>query len=130
MINLINEALANDAAAAAAQPSILSSMLPMVLIISVFYLLLIRPSQQKAKAHQAMVAKLGKGDRVVTSGGLIGDVESVDEKDGILHVEVAKGIVVQVKREMVVELQGASTQVEAKQEAKAKPTKKAKKKDA
>ena len=52
--------------------STLMSLLPMILIFVVFYFLLIRPQQKRTKQHREMVANIGKGDEVVTSGGFLG----------------------------------------------------------
>ena len=54
----------------------------MALIFVVFYFFLIRPQQQKAKQHEAMLDALRRGDRVVTAGGIIGTVAKVDERPG------------------------------------------------
>ncbi len=71
--------------------------LPMVLIFGVMYFLLIRPQQKKAKEHQATIAGLRKGDRVVTSGGIIGVVHKVDS-DAEVTVEIADNVNVRVLR--------------------------------
>ena len=55
-------------------------------IIAIFYLLLIRPQQQQAKKLKLMLAALKKGDRVVTSGGLMGTVVGLDEQKAVLRV--------------------------------------------
>jgi preprotein translocase subunit YajC len=55
-------------------------------IIAIFYLLLIRPQQQQAKKLKAMVAALKKGDKVVTSGGLMGTIVGLDEQKAVLRV--------------------------------------------
>ena len=55
-------------------------------IIAIFYLLLIRPQQQQAKKLKAMLAALKKGDRVVTSGGLMGTIVGLDEQKAVLRV--------------------------------------------
>ncbi len=54
-----------------------ASFLPLVLMFAVFYFLLIRPQQKKAKAHKEMLGKLQKGDYVLTTGGLLGRVVEV-----------------------------------------------------
>jgi preprotein translocase subunit YajC len=59
------------------------------------YFLLIRPQQKKMKDHQAMVAALRRGDKVVTAGGLIGKVVKVMD-EGEVEVEVADGVKVRV----------------------------------
>src|SRR3546814_2362725 len=67
----------------------LVSLLPLVLIFVVFYFLLIRPQQKKVKEHKAMVQALRRGDRVVTSGGIVGQVTKV-LNDAELQVEIAE----------------------------------------
>ena len=71
------------------------SFLPLVLIFVVFYFLLIRPQQKRAKDHKAMIAAVRRGDTVVTGGGVIGKVTKVKE-DGNLQVEIADNIRVNV----------------------------------
>lgn len=75
------------------------SLLPMVLIFVLFYFLLIRPQQKRAKEHAAMVAALAVGDEIVTSGGLLGKVTEVN--DDFVAVEVASNVVVKVQRNTV-----------------------------
>ena len=55
----------------------MGSLLPIALIIPVFYFLLIRPQQKKAKEHKALVSAIKRGDRIVTSGGILGWVTKV-----------------------------------------------------
>ena len=57
--------------------SMLTSLLPLVLIFVIFYFLLIRPQQKRAKEHRQMLENIKKGDKVITSGGIYGVVESV-----------------------------------------------------
>jgi preprotein translocase subunit YajC len=78
-------------------------LIPLVLIFVVFYFLLIRPQQKKAKAHREMIAGLRRGDRVVTSGGIVGQVQRV-MGDTELSVEIAEGVRVRVMRSMIAEL--------------------------
>ena len=68
---------------------------PLILIFAIMYFLLIRPQQKKMKDHQAMVAALRRGDKVVTAGGLIGKVVKVMD-EGEVEVEVADGVKVRV----------------------------------
>lgn len=69
-----------------ARPDMFNMLLPFILIFAVMYFLLIRPQQKKQKQHQALLQKLKKGDKVITSGGLYGIVVKVTEKDVILEV--------------------------------------------
>jgi preprotein translocase subunit YajC len=82
-------------------------LLMMVLFIGVFYLLLIRPQQKKAKEHQALVAKLAAGDEVVTTGGILGKVTDVGET--FITLEVAEGVRVKVQRFQVAQLMPKGT---------------------
>lgn len=79
--------------------SMLATFAPLVLIFVVFWFLLIRPQQKKAKEHREMVAALSKGDEVVTSGGLLGRITQVG--DTFVTVELAAGIEVRVQRSAV-----------------------------
>jgi len=83
----------------AAQPDMFTGLLPIVLIFVVFYFLLIRPQQKRAKEHKNMVAALGVGDEVLTSGGILGKITRLDEQ--WLRVEVAKGVELSVARATV-----------------------------
>ncbi|MGB1006489.1 MAG: preprotein translocase subunit YajC [Thalassobaculaceae bacterium] len=87
------------------------SLLPLVLIFVVFYFLLIRPQQKKAKEHREMLSKIRRKDKIVTNGGLIGTVSKVGEGDDILKVEIAEGVVVEVRRGMVAEVVSRSEPV-------------------
>lgn len=65
---------------------LLASLLPMVLIIVVFYFLLIRPQQKRAKEHRQMIENLRRGDKVITVGGIYGVVDSVNPNTVVLKV--------------------------------------------
>lgn len=75
----------------------LVGLLPLVLIFVVFYFLLIRPQQTKARAHRDMVGAVRRGDSVVTGGGIIGKVTKVIDGDR-LQVEIADGVRVVVAK--------------------------------
>ena len=83
--------------------SLLVQLLPFVLIFVVFYFLLIRPQQKRAKDHRNLVASLKRGDQVTTSGGIRGKVVKASDGSETIEVEVAKGTVVEVVRSMVAE---------------------------
>lgn len=74
--------------------------LPLVLIFVVFYFLLIRPQQQKAKTHRTMLDALRRGDRVVTGGGIIGTVNRVASAEEVV-VDIAEGVRVRVLRSTI-----------------------------
>jgi preprotein translocase subunit YajC len=60
--------------------AILSQILPFVFLIAIMYFVIIRPQNQQAKAHKAMIEALTKGDKIVTTGGLIVEIKKVEEK--------------------------------------------------
>ena len=79
----------------------LTSLLPFVLIFVVFYFFLIRPQQKRAREHREMVSQLRRGDKVITSGGLVGTVtKSVDDQETV-EVEIAKDVKVNIMRTMI-----------------------------
>ena len=78
----------------------LESLLPLVLIFVVFYFLLIRPQQKKQKQHREMLQALRRGDRVVTAGGIIGQITKVNSETE-LTLEIAENVRVKVARGMI-----------------------------
>ncbi len=83
--------------------SFLNSGLPMfVIMIGIFYFLLIRPQQKKAKEHRALLDSLKKGDSVVTAGGIFGKVTNLDEN--IVTLEIAPGVNIKIKKGHVAEV--------------------------
>jgi len=85
-------------AQATAQPGLMN-FLPLVLIFGIFYFLLIAPMRKRQKALQAMIAALKKGDKVVTSGGLYGEVYALEEETLIL--KIADNVRVKVARSAI-----------------------------
>ena len=78
----------------------LIQFLPLVLIFAVFYFLLIRPQQRKAREQRATLDALRRGDRVVTGGGIIGTIVRVDSPDEVV-VDIADGVRVRVIRSTI-----------------------------
>ena len=77
----------------------LTGLLPMVLIIAVFYVLLIRPQQKRQRDLQATIAQLKAGDRIVTTGGVIGTITSV--KDNSFLIRSAEKSILEIARSAV-----------------------------
>lgn len=106
-MSLISSAFAQEVATTAAatgvgEPSALAGFMPIFLILIVFYFLLIRPQQKKYKEHLAVVTSIGKGDTIVTSGGIVGKVTKVDAAEvNHLFVEIADGVEVKVIRHTI-----------------------------
>lgn len=77
----------------------LAQLLPILLIIAVFYLLLIRPQQKRARQHRELVSSIENGDRIVTIGGLHGTVGAVDEDT--VRLELIPGTTITVSKQAV-----------------------------
>ena len=90
---MITTSLLAAAAAPSGGASFFIQTIPLVLVFVIFYMLLIRPQQKRMKEHQAEIAAVKKGDRVVTGGGLIGRVTKVGDSE--VEVELAPNIRVQ-----------------------------------
>lgn len=89
------------AAAAPAAPaeSPITGMLFFVGMIVIFYFLLIRPQQKRAKDHRKMVDAIGKGDEVVTNGGVLGKIIDVTEQ--YITLEIAEGVHIKLQRQAI-----------------------------
>jgi preprotein translocase subunit YajC len=73
-----------------------SAFIPLILMFAIFYFLLIRPQQKKAKLHRELISSLKKGDKVVSSGGLHGVVTGLS--DDVVTMEIAPKVRVKVSR--------------------------------
>ena len=78
-------------------------LLPLVAIFVIFYFLLIRPQQRKAKEHKALLSSVRRGDRVVTGGGILGVVTKVVD-DQHVQVEIAEGVRVKVMKSTIADI--------------------------
>ncbi len=82
-----------------AQGSLVSTLVPLLVIFAIFYFLMIRPQQKQQKKHREMLSALKKGDRVVTRGGMMGTIHAVDETT--ITLEVADNIRVRFSRDAI-----------------------------
>jgi preprotein translocase subunit YajC len=80
-----------------------SPIVPILLMLVVFWFLLIRPQTKRQKEHQEMVASLKKGDKVVTNGGIYGSVVGVSDK--VVVLRVADNVKLEVAKQCVASLQ-------------------------
>jgi preprotein translocase subunit YajC len=109
----ISPAFAQGATGAASGSSFLIQLIPFVAIIAIMYLLIIRPQQQRMKAHQAMIAAVKRGDVVVTSGGIIGKVVKVLDNDEV-EVEIAKEVRIKVVKSTIADIRSKTEPSDAK----------------
>lgn len=79
----------------------LLGFLPLVLIILVMYFLMIRPQAKKQKEHRAMLEAIEKGDKILTSGGIVGTVAGVKEADNLLIVKIADNVKIELSKASV-----------------------------
>lgn len=94
-----------------------ASLIPIVLMFVIFYFLLIRPQQKKAKDHQKLISQLKKGDRIVTSGGLHGRITGVS--DTTMTVEIADRVRVKIARGNISQVLQSSLQSQDAKKSKA-----------
>lgn len=90
---------------------LLIQLAPLLLLFVLFYFMLIRPQQKRAKEHQAMIAAVKRGDSVVLSSGVIGKITRVEERE--VGVEIAQGVTVKVVRTMITEVRAKGEPVSA-----------------
>ena len=81
----------------------IGSFLPLILIFGVFYLLLIRPQQKKAKLHREMLNNIKRGDKIVTSGGIIALVNKVNDNRELI-IEIANDVEIKIAPGMIADL--------------------------
>jgi len=75
---------------------------PIILLVVLFYFMLIRPQQKRAKEHATMLANIKRNDNVVLSSGVLGKVVRVEDKE--VGVEIAQGVTVKVVKGMITEV--------------------------
>ncbi|MDE2406872.1 MAG: preprotein translocase subunit YajC [Xanthomonadaceae bacterium] len=93
---IVPVAHAQTAAPAAGPGGMMSTLLFPVILIAIMYFLMIRPQMKRQKEHKAMLDKLGKGDEVITNGGIAGTVVNIGE--AFITVEVASGVQLRVQK--------------------------------
>ena len=76
----------------------IAQFIPLILIFVIFYFFLIRPQQKKAKDHKLMVNNLKRGDKVVTSGGIVGTVDRIVDNNKI-EILITEDVIVEVVRD-------------------------------
>ena len=84
----------------------LGSLIPLVIIFVIFYFLLIKPQQKRVKEHKKMIENLKKGDKIVTSGGIYGIVEAVN--NNTVTVKVAENVKIKLGKSYVAVLRPSS----------------------
>ena len=81
-----------------------SLIIPMMLMIAIFYFLIIRPQQARGKQHREMVEKVRRGDTVITSGGFVGRVTKVTEGADDIEIELSENMRVRVVKSTLMDV--------------------------
>ena len=110
---MITPALAQGAGATAGGAEIAFQVIPFVLIFVIMYFLILRPQQQRAKNHQALIKAVRRDDTIVTTGGLIGRVTKAQDDSPEIEVEIAPNVRVRVMRAMISEVRPKGGPVKA-----------------
>lgn len=82
----------------------LVSLIPIFLVFGIFYFLLLAPMRKRQKALQKMVSELKRGDRVVTNGGLLGEIAAVEDR--LVHLKLSDNVKVRVLKSAIAGLEG------------------------
>lgn len=98
---LISNAHAEAAAPAPQAPNPIVSFLPIVFILGIFYFLVFRPQQKRQKQQEKFLGELKKGDRIVTSHGIIGTIKLLGDK--IVTLEIDDGVSLKILRNQILE---------------------------
>lgn len=107
------------AGAAASPAGVLGNpIVPLIMMVGIFYFLMIRPQQQASKKHKEMLSAVRRGDKVVTSGGLVGKIVKVPEGGDEVIVEVAEGVQVTVVRATLSDVRSKTRPAEKQTEKK------------
>ncbi|NQT26807.1 preprotein translocase subunit YajC [candidate division KSB1 bacterium] len=91
-------------AGGAQQSNPLMNFLPLIAIIAIMYFLLLRPQAKKQKEHRALLEALEKGDKIISTGGLVGTIAGIKEKESTILVKIAENVKVEMSRAAVAQV--------------------------
>lgn len=78
------------------------NIVPLVMILVVFYILIIRPQQKQAKLHKQMLLELKQGDKIITNGGIVGIIKTIDDSNNLLHIVTGADTIIQITKENII----------------------------
>ena len=88
----------------------IGQFIPLILIFVIFYFFLIRPQQKKVKEHKLMVENLKRGDKVITSGGIVGSIERVIDNDKV-EVSISENVKVEIIKSTGIQALVSNTEI-------------------
>ena len=88
----------------------IGQFIPLILIFVIFYFFLIRPQQKKVKEHKLMVENLKRGDKVITSGGIVGSIERVIDNDKV-EVVISENVKVEIIKSTGIQALVSNTEI-------------------
>ncbi len=88
----------------------IGQFIPLILIFVIFYFFLIRPQQKKVKEHKLMVENLKRGDKVITSGGIVGSIERVIDNDKV-EVAISENVKVEIIKSTGIQALVSNTEI-------------------
>jgi len=92
---------AHAAAEAGSEPGSMNFMFMMAIFAGIFYFMIYRPQAQRTKAHKTLMDSMGKGDEVLTTGGLIGRIVKFSEENEYVQIELNEGNVISLKKDFI-----------------------------
>ncbi|MCX7698897.1 MAG: preprotein translocase subunit YajC [Candidatus Goldbacteria bacterium] len=83
-------------------PSMLQAFLPLIIIFVLFYFMFIIPNKKEQKKHQEMLKSLKVGDKIITSGGIIGIIDKINDTEDIIRIKSGENTLINIKRNYIV----------------------------
>lgn len=83
-------------------PSMLQAFLPLIIIFVLFYFMFIIPNKKEQKKHQEILKALKQGDKVITSGGIVGIIDKINETEDIIRIRSGENTLINIKRNYIV----------------------------
>jgi|DewCreStandDraft_4_1066084.scaffolds.fasta_scaffold02849_12 preprotein translocase subunit YajC len=87
--------------AAAEGPSMLQAFLPLIIIFVLFYFMFIIPNKNEQKKHQEMLKALKQGDKIITTGGIVGIIDKINDSDDIIRIKSGENTLINIKRSYI-----------------------------
>lgn len=86
---------------AAEGPSMLQAFLPLIIIFVLFYFMFIIPNKKEQKKHREMLKALKQGDKIITSGGIVGIIDKINDNEDIIRIRSGENTLINIKRSYI-----------------------------